>query len=270
MAPPALRDRLDDDRHCLIGGRYRLGGQLGQGSMGTVYRALDNETGAAVAIKHLRPETTLRDPRSVTRFLREGEALRRLDHPNIVKLLGHLRGWRGPLSGDGAGGRRFTGGPPARPVRPLELGRISSIAADLSDALARAHQLDIVHRDLKPSNVLITDEGRLDCRTSAWPTSRGRPPQHTRRHPGHARLCQPGESPGRGRRRPRRRLESRRAAVRAADRTPPLRVGPRGGDAASGPRFPSAGPGGVAPRLPRCAGRPGVSDAREGFEASAS
>ena len=71
-----MRDQLDDDRQILVGGRYRLDGRIGQGSMGTVYRARDNETGTAVAIKHLRPETTLRDPRSVSRFLREGEALR--------------------------------------------------------------------------------------------------------------------------------------------------------------------------------------------------
>lgn len=159
MSPPSIRDRRDDELQNLIGGRYRMGGRLGQGSMGTVYRALDTETGVAVAIKHLRPETTLRDPRSVSRFLREGEALRRLDHPNIVKLLATVE----------EGEDHYlvmelvSGGSLEDLLRslskPFDLERIYSIALSLSDALARAHQLDIVHRDLKPSNVLIAGDG---------------------------------------------------------------------------------------------------------------
>ena len=154
-----MRDQLEDDRQILVGGRYRLDGRIGQGSMGTVYRARDNETGTAVAIKHLRPETTLRDPRSVSRFLREGEALRRLDHPNIVKLLATVEdGEDHYLVMELVSGGSLDDLLRARSV-PFELGRISSIALHLSDALARAHQLDIVHRDLKPSNVLMADDG---------------------------------------------------------------------------------------------------------------
>ena len=127
--------------------------------MGTVYRALDTETGVAVAIKHLRRDTTLRDPRSVSRFLREGEALRRLDHPNIVKLLATVtEGEDHYLVMELVSGGSLEDLLRSR-HEPVQISRIAGIVLDLSDALARAHQMDIVHRDLKPSNVLIADDG---------------------------------------------------------------------------------------------------------------
>ena len=54
--------------------------------MGTVYRGVDRQTGNLVAIEHLRADIT--DSEIVERFRREGEILRRLNHPNIVQLLG--------------------------------------------------------------------------------------------------------------------------------------------------------------------------------------
>jgi serine/threonine-protein kinase len=128
--------------------------------MGTVFRGLDTETGSAVAIKRLRPETTLRDPRSVERFRREGEALSRLNHPNIVKLLATAvedgahylvmnlvaGGSLEDLLGSGAG--TFT------------VDRALRVGLSIADALACAHEVGIVHRDVKPSNVLVTgDDG---------------------------------------------------------------------------------------------------------------
>src|SRR5689334_2836657 len=70
-----------------IGGRFELGDFIAQGGMGAVYRGLDSETGQLVAIKRLRAEIGAETPELVQRFAREGEILRRLDHPNIVKLL---------------------------------------------------------------------------------------------------------------------------------------------------------------------------------------
>src|SRR5262245_62121243 len=69
----------------VIGGHYQLHEILGRGGMGTVYRGLDTDTGQWVAIKRLNPE--LSEPGLIERFKREGEALRQLNHPNIIKML---------------------------------------------------------------------------------------------------------------------------------------------------------------------------------------
>ena len=70
-----------------IAGRYQLGQFIGGGGMGDVYTGTDTLTGETVAIKKLRAEMTGNIPQMVERFIREGEALRRLNHPNIVKVL---------------------------------------------------------------------------------------------------------------------------------------------------------------------------------------
>jgi hypothetical protein len=71
----------------MIGERYTIGDLIGQGGMGTVYRGRDKLTGQLVSIKSLRNDLIESDASSVERFEREGEALRRLDHPNIVQML---------------------------------------------------------------------------------------------------------------------------------------------------------------------------------------
>ena len=68
-------------------GSYEIVEQIGRGGMGDVYRATALDTGRPVAIKALRPERVAADPGVVARFRREGEALRRLNHPNIVQML---------------------------------------------------------------------------------------------------------------------------------------------------------------------------------------
>src|SRR5512139_4161802 len=60
---------------------------LGRGGMGTVYRATDTLTGELVAVKALDPQVVARDPDLLERFTREGEALRQLNHPNIVRMI---------------------------------------------------------------------------------------------------------------------------------------------------------------------------------------
>ncbi|MBL7200800.1 MAG: protein kinase [Anaerolineae bacterium] len=75
---------------------------LGRGGVGDVYRARDTQTGALVAIKALRPEVVTGAPDAVARFIREGEALRELDHHNIVKLVDAVEeGGRHYLVGNG-------------------------------------------------------------------------------------------------------------------------------------------------------------------------
>ena len=141
-----------------IGQRYQRQEQIGHGAMGIVYAGRDEQMGTAVAIKELKPELIGGNSELVARFRREGEALRQLNHPNIVKMwdaveengrfyliLEYIEGGnlQEMLTRQGA----------------LPIGRALTLALDLADALTRAHRLGIIHRDLKPANVLIAADG---------------------------------------------------------------------------------------------------------------
>lgn len=141
----------------IIGGRYECQDEIGAGGMGQVYRAQDLQTGLTVAIKRLRPELSAANPEIVSRFQREAEALRQLNHPNIVTVYD---------SGQDAQGHYIvmeyvSGGSLAdllMDIPRLPLKRLYTLALDLADALTRAHRLDIIHRDLKPANILIAED----------------------------------------------------------------------------------------------------------------
>src|SRR5688572_14122356 len=70
-----------------VSNRYRMDTLIGVGGMGKVFQGIDTRTGVPVAIKQLKPDILFTDPDLMTRFRREGEMLRQLNHPNIVKLL---------------------------------------------------------------------------------------------------------------------------------------------------------------------------------------
>jgi serine/threonine protein kinase len=152
----------DLGRSRIIGDRFQIDDLerdfLGRGGMGDVYRGRDLQTGEPVAIKALRPEVVSGDPNALARFLREGEALRQLNHPNIVQVVdGIEENERHYLV------MEYVPGGSLRDLLEQE-GRLSvertvEIALDVADALTRAHRLGILHRDLKPANVLLADSG---------------------------------------------------------------------------------------------------------------
>ncbi|GAA2298156.1 serine/threonine-protein kinase [Streptomyces violaceusniger] len=147
----------------LLAGRYRLGEILGQGGMGTVWRASDQTLGRTVAVKELRfPSSVEEDEkrRLITRTLREAKAIARIrsngavtvydvvdedDRPWIVMELIEGRSLADVVRDDG----------PLTPKRAAEVGLA------VLDVLRAAHQAGILHRDVKPSNVLISDDGRV-------------------------------------------------------------------------------------------------------------
>jgi predicted ATPase len=142
----------------MVAGRYQIESYLNQGGMGTVYRGRDTQTGKMVAVKQLKPDIVLSDAGLITRFEREGQALAKLDHPNIVKL----------LASEQHEASHFlvleyvSGGSLADLLtkdRRLPVERVMRIGIELADALTRAHYLKIVHRDLKPANVLLDEDG---------------------------------------------------------------------------------------------------------------
>lgn len=147
---------MPDER--IIGERYRVEGVIGQGGMGTVYHGVDVQTQTPVAIKQLRPELVEINSDVVQRFAHEAEALRKLNHPNIIKVLatinesGHHYIVMEYISGGSL--EAVLGDTPLMPVD-----RVLNIALDLSDALTRAHRLKIIHRDIKPANVLLREDG---------------------------------------------------------------------------------------------------------------
>ncbi len=146
------------DKSHLIADRFELGYLIREGGVGRVYRGLDTQTGAPVAIKILRPEVILDAPDLVERFRREGEVLRGLNHPNIVKVLATLEeGGQGYIVMNYVAGGSLADLLKRQPQLPLE--RALSIALEVADALARAHHLNIIHRDIKPGNILLAEDG---------------------------------------------------------------------------------------------------------------
>lgn len=147
----------------LLAGRYRLGGVLGRGGMGTVWRALDETLGRTVAVKELRFPSSIDDDekrRLITRTLREAKAIARIrnngavtvfdvvdedDRPWIVMELVEGKSLAEAIREDGV----------LTPRRAAEVGLA------ILDVLRSAHREGILHRDVKPSNVLIAEDGRV-------------------------------------------------------------------------------------------------------------
>jgi Protein kinase domain/TIR domain len=141
----------------VIAGRFRVDSLIQHGGMGDVYKGSDQETGAVVAIKVLNQMMLAGDETLVRRFYREADVLRKLDHPNIVRILAmDSQGDQHAIIMEYMGGGSLAE-LIERGALPTE--RTMKIALDMADALARAHHLSIIHRDIKPANILLADDG---------------------------------------------------------------------------------------------------------------
>jgi serine/threonine protein kinase/Tfp pilus assembly protein PilF len=134
---------------------YRIEAKLGEGGMGTVFRALDTRLGRPVAIKFL--SSVLADTAARRRFQREAQLASSLNHPHILTVLdvGDFKGRQylvtefikgGTLRDWARGGQRTW-----RQTIELLLG--------IADGLAVAHAAGILHRDIKPENILVSENG---------------------------------------------------------------------------------------------------------------
>jgi Tol biopolymer transport system component len=137
-------------------GPYEIHSPLGAGGMGEVYRARDTRLERDVAVKVL-PASLSSDPSLRQRLEREAKAVSKLSHPHICTLydIGHQDGMdflvMELLEGETLE-QRLTKG-------PLPSEQTIRFAAQIADALARAHKLGITHRDLKPANIMLTKFG---------------------------------------------------------------------------------------------------------------
>jgi TolB-like protein/predicted Ser/Thr protein kinase len=143
----------------LLGGRYRIERELGEGGMGVVYLAADEQVpGERFAIKVLKEELR---PEALTQLREEVRKTRKLSHPNIVDvhsvnvdgqklyvLMEYLEG----KSLDKLLDEEFGRGMPFSHAWP--------IIEDVGAALGNAHDHNVIHSDLKPANVFLTNSGR--------------------------------------------------------------------------------------------------------------
>lgn len=127
--------------------RYELIAPLGQGGMGTVYKARDRQLGRYVAIKFIRdPDASL-----VARFIQEARAQSRVEHSNICKIyeVGEISG-RAYISMQYVEGQSLD-----RLQTSLSTQEKIALMATVCEAIEAAHQAGILHRDIKPSNIMV-------------------------------------------------------------------------------------------------------------------
>jgi serine/threonine-protein kinase len=125
--------------------------------MGPVFKATDLTTGCSVAVKTLFEVEN--DPAFLSRFQREIEMVRRLDHPGILKILAVDNPGRPYVVTEYLEGETLFD--LLRRVRPLPVGEALRIAMQICDALKYMHGHDVVHRGLKPTNVMLCSDGSV-------------------------------------------------------------------------------------------------------------
>ena len=137
---------------------YKVLEKIGQGGMGTVYRAQDTTLDREVAIKVL-PEQFTQDPQRLARFEREAKLLASLNHPNIAAI--HSFEHSDDIhflvlelvEGETLAERVAKG--------PLPVEEALEVCRQITEGVEAAHEKGVIHRDLKPANVKMTPEGKV-------------------------------------------------------------------------------------------------------------
>jgi eukaryotic-like serine/threonine-protein kinase len=140
-------------------GNFKILKKLGQGGMGAVYLAHQENLDRKVALKVMAPQVASR-PGFVERFYREARAMAKLDHPNVV------RGFDvGEDNGQHYVAMELIDGKSMQDwlneFKVLTVGDALHVAIKAADALQHAHDLGMIHRDIKPDNMLVTSKGVL-------------------------------------------------------------------------------------------------------------
>ncbi len=144
----------------VIDGRYEVLGTLGQGGMGATFHTRDRSTGREVVVK-IPSIALIGDPGTYSRYQRELEIARRLEHPRLQNLVasGQLPGGAPYMVLEYHEGRSLREVLAER--APLPTDEAVALAAQLAETLEHVHEHGVVHRDLKPENLLLTMDGDL-------------------------------------------------------------------------------------------------------------
>lgn len=137
----------------LLAKRYRIVSEVDRGGMSTVYLAEDTCDEAEVAVKVMRKDLTWNEKVGV-RFMYEAMAVKRIDHPAIIKIYE-----TGETSFDQIFlAMEYIRGQSLRRIiqnGPVPVKTALALAAAIAEGLCAAHVRGVIHRDLKPENVLI-------------------------------------------------------------------------------------------------------------------
>jgi tetratricopeptide (TPR) repeat protein len=140
-------------------GRYQIIEELGKGGMGRVYKVLDREVNAKVALKLIKPEIAS-DKKTIERFRNELKVARDIAHKNVCRMYDLNKEASAYyitmeyVSGEDL--KSFI-----RRAGFLSPGKAISIANQVCEGLLEAHRLGVVHRDLKPQNIMIDKDGNV-------------------------------------------------------------------------------------------------------------
>jgi eukaryotic-like serine/threonine-protein kinase len=143
----------------LLGGRFEILQVLGEGGMGTVYKAVDREVDHVVALKLIRPELAVH-PAILARFKQELLTARQVTHRNVIRIhdLSEVDGVKFITM-------EFVEGCDLRKLL-IDRGKLPpeeavEIIRQVCLALDAAHSAGVIHRDLKPQNVMQDKQGRI-------------------------------------------------------------------------------------------------------------
>ncbi|MFJ9563276.1 serine/threonine-protein kinase [Streptomyces fuscichromogenes] len=150
-------------RERVIAGRYRLLTPLGEGGMGTVWRARDEVLGRDVAVKEVRAPAGLPGSdidRMYARLEREAWAAARVANRNVVTVYDvAMEGGRPWIVMELIQGVSLADVLEAE--GPMSPQRAAGVGAEVLSALRAAHAAGVLHRDVKPGNVLLSNDGRV-------------------------------------------------------------------------------------------------------------
>ena len=133
---------------------YKILEKLGEGGMGTVYKAQDTKLERFVALKFL-PTQLISTDEQKARFIQEAKAASAMNHPNVCTIH-DIQEYNGQLFIV----MEFIDGVTLRNNKQnLSEKRILDVAIQISEGLAAAHEKGIVHRDIKPENIMIRKDG---------------------------------------------------------------------------------------------------------------
>ncbi|HRI55370.1 MAG TPA: serine/threonine-protein kinase, partial [Pseudomonadota bacterium] len=142
-------------------GPYRVIARIGEGGMGAVYEAVDEQIGKRVAIKVLHKEHA-KNQQISNRFINEARAINVVEHPGIVTVssFGQLPDGTAYIVMELLKGETLNARMKAQGGRMQMLDALR-LARQIASALAAAHEKGIIHRDLKPDNIMLVADSAM-------------------------------------------------------------------------------------------------------------